>query len=74
MEDIRDFMKMEGLTCKKYNHCLDKEVQRLSCQKATIFLTNDDQRLMIINRKPIVNDAKKEIDIQEELDKGKTKE
>jgi hypothetical protein len=27
MEDIRDFMKMEGLTCKKYNHCLDKEVQ-----------------------------------------------
>jgi len=26
MEDIRDFMKMEGISCKKYNHSLDKEV------------------------------------------------
>jgi hypothetical protein len=31
MEDVRDFMKMEGIACKKYNHSLDKEVQRLSC-------------------------------------------
>lgn len=26
MDDIRDFMKMEGISCKKYNHSLDKEV------------------------------------------------
>ena len=45
----------------------------LSCQAATIYLHKNMNRLVIINQKPVLNVNKKEVDIEGEISKGKTK-
>ena len=62
-------MKKTGISCKKYNHSLDEEGQRLSSQNATIFLSEDESELIIINEKPVLKNKLK-IDIEAELKKG----
>lgn len=65
-------MKNEGIECKKYNYSLDKQVQVIYQFQSQIFLSQDEQMLIIFNQKPILKDDKVLIDINEELKKGRT--
>lgn len=73
MGKIREYMKTSGIPCKKYNYCLEQEAQLLSSQNATIFLSEDESELVIINERPVLKNKMK-VDIEAQLEKGWTKE
>lgn len=56
-------MKTTGISCKKYNYCLEEEAQLLSSQDATIFLSQNEEELIIMNEKPVLKNKVK-IDIE----------
>ena len=71
--EIKKYLKTVGIECKKYNYCLDKEVQLVSTKRANIKLSEDETEFQVFNLKPVKKEHKKEIDIQVELASGKTK-
>ena len=52
MKEIMKMMVKDGIPCKKYNYCLDKDAQLLSSQNAILKLSADHEMLFIINEKP----------------------
>lgn len=54
MKEILKILTSTGIPCKKYNYTLEKDAQTLASQVALIKLSQDQERLIIINEKPVL--------------------
>ena len=54
IDDIKEKLKTEGIECKKYHYSLDKRTQQLTTLNSMLYLSEDERRFIIINKKPIL--------------------
>ena len=55
IEDLKKIFKKNKVIIKKYNYAIDDMVQNFSCFDAFLQLSEDEQHLIITNKKPVDN-------------------
>ena len=55
VEDLKKVFKNNKVSIKKYNYSIDDTVQNFSCFDSFLQLSEDEQYLIITNKKPVNN-------------------
>ena len=52
IDEIKIKLKTAGIECKKYHYSLDKRTQQLTTLNSMLYLSEDERKFIVINKKP----------------------